>query len=159
MAGLDKEPRVLDCKTSDHEYLHKDFHGALCCGINYLDETYGQDATRQYLQQVGRTFFAPLAAALKQQGLWVLERHWKDVFTREGGKFSLNYEDDTLVLMVHECPAIAHLKKTNQLFTDRFCETTVVINETICGQAGYTCSCEYEPGKGRCVQKFWKNKE
>ncbi len=31
--------KVLDCKASDNEYLHKDFHGALCYAIKYLDST------------------------------------------------------------------------------------------------------------------------
>ena len=155
----ESKKQVLDCKASDHEYLHKDFHGALCYSIRYLDEHYGQDATREYLQQVGRTYFAPLTEALKKGGLSALEKHWRDVFGQEGGKFSLDYQDGKLILEVQECPAVAHLLKKGQLFTDRFCETTVVVNETICQQAGYRCSCEYEPGQGKCVQRFWPGEE
>ena len=157
-----KEPsekiKAIDCKASDNEYLHKDFHGALCYGIKYLDDNFGQDATTEYLKQVGKTYFAPLAAQLKKDGLQALENHWKKVFTKEGGKFKLYYQDHTLVLTVEKCPAIAHLKKIGQLFTNRFCESTIVINETICAEAGYRCSCQYQPGKGKCIQKFWKEK-
>ncbi len=151
--------RILDCKATDHEYLHKDFHGALCYGIKYLDDHLGPEATAEFLRQVGRSYYTPLSRQLKDEGLSALERHWRDVFTKEGGKFSLEFKDGVLTLTVHECPAIAHLKKINRLSTPRFCETTVVVNETICGEAGYKCSCQYEPGEGRCVQKFWKAKE
>ena len=159
MADKTNKVKVLDCKAADHEYLHKDFHGALCYAIDYLDRTYGSEATREYLEQVGKSFYAPLSTAIKQQGLSALEKHYRDVFTKESGKFSLNYEGDMLVLTVDECPAIAHLKKRNHFFTERFCETTVVVNQTICNQAGYMSSCKYEPGAGRCIQKFWKAKE
>ena len=153
------EIKVLDCKASDNEYLHKDFHGALCYSIKYLDDNFGTDATTEYLQQVGRTYFAPLSEAMKKKGLSVLEEHLQNIFTKEGGRFKLDYEDQMLVLTVEECPAVAHLKKIDQFFTERYCETTVIVNETICSEAGYCCSCKYEPGKGKCVQKFWKDKE
>ncbi len=159
MAKSNGKIRVLDRKASDSEYLHRDFHGVLCYSIKYLDENYGPEATRRYLQQVGETVYSPLIESLRREGLPALERHWRDVFTKESGRFELSYEGGTLVLTVYECPAIAHLKRVNQLFTERYCETTVVVNETICRRAGYRCSCEYERGEGRCVQRFWREKE
>ena len=151
-----KELKVLDCRASDHEYLHRDFHGALCYAIKYLDDNYGPEATASYLQQVGRSYYSPLIAQLKSDGLAALEKHLRHIFTTEAGKFDIEYQNGTLVLTVTECPAVAHLKKIKQLCTNRFCETTVVVNETICAEAGFRCSCAYEPGQGRCVQKFWK---
>lgn len=155
---MKKSPRVLDQKASDNEYLHRDFHGALAYALKYLDEHLGHAATTEFLQQVGRTCFAPLAQQLQQKGLPALEQHFRTIFEKEGGRFTFKYDGETLVLTVHECPAISHLKETNQLFTERFCETTVVVNETICQQAGYRATCRYEPGQGRCVQKFRKEK-
>ena len=152
----ENEYKVLECNSSDNQYLHKDFHGALCYAIKYLDETFGPEATCEYLRQVGRENFSPLIAALRQEGLIALERHFKHVFELEGGEAAFNRENDGLVISVSKCPAIAHLKTTGQLFTDRYCETTVNINSAICEAAGYQCSCEYKPGMGRCVQKFWR---
>jgi len=151
--------RILERNSSDNEYLHKDFHGALCYGIKYLDQTYGQDATAEYLQQVGRETFSPLIVALKKEGLIALERHFKHIFEIEDGQAEFKREDNCLVINVSKCPAIAHLKSTGQLFTDRYCETTVNVNLAICSAAGYQCSCEYKPGIGKCVQKFWKKED
>lgn len=150
---------VLDFKASENEYLHRDFHGALCYAIKYLDDTYGTAVTTEYLEQVGRTVYMPLIESLRSEGLGALERHWKEIFEKETGKFAVSYDNDTLVLKVTECPAISHLKKINQLFTSRYCQTTVVVNQTICKEAGFACSCAYEPGEGKCVQKFWQVKE
>ncbi len=159
MSNPARKLKVLDCQAGDHEYLHKDFHGALCYSIRYLDENLGPDATRSYLQDVGRQNYKALVRSLREDGLPALERHWRRIFTLEGGKFQLEYEGETLLLTVNDCPAITHLKSRGQLFTTRYCETTVVVNETICGQAGYFASCTYQPGEGKCVQKFWKRKE
>jgi len=155
---MKKSPRILDQKASDNEYLHRDFHGALAYALKYLDENFGPAATTEFLQQVGSTCFAPLSQQLRQEGLPALENHWRTIFEKEGGRFTLKYEGETLVLQVHECPAMAHLKQTQQLFTERFCESTVVVNETICQNAGFRATCAYEPGQGRCIQKFRKEK-
>jgi hypothetical protein len=151
--------KVLDRSASDNQYLHKDFHGALCYAIKYLDETYDHEATAEYLRQVGRENFSQLITTLKQDGLIALERHFKYIFDLEGGQAEFKLEDNCLVIKVSKCPAILHLKSTEQLFTGRYCETTVNVNTAICDAAGYQCSCEYEPGMGCCVQKFWRREE
>ncbi len=146
----------MEQKASDREYLHKDFHGALAYALFYLDKTFGEQATTEYLQQVGRTCYIPLIEQIKNEGLSALEKHLRSVFTLEGGRFTVHYEQNTLVMTVTECPAIAHLKKIGQFYSERYCESTRVVNETICQNAGYQCSCSYEPGQGKCTQKFWQ---
>ena len=157
MAQANPNVRVVERSASDNEYLHRDFHGAMCYVVRHLDETYGTDATEEYLRQVGATVYKPLSDQLRSEGLPALERHWRHVFDKEGGKYDLTYEGGTLVLTVEECPAVSHLRKRDQLLTERFCEATVVVNRAICEAAGYACSCEYVPGAGRCVQRFWRD--
>jgi hypothetical protein len=151
------ESKVMEQKAGDHEYLHKDFHGALAFAIKYLEETYGPHAVSEYLQQVADHCYAPLTAQLKEKGLVALADHF-GIYSREQGRVTVSHDDDMLILHVHECPAIAHLKKTGQLFSERYCETTVVVMDGVCRNAGYRSSCVYEPGQGRCVQKFWKER-
>ncbi len=152
----DKNKKVLECKASDNFYLHKDFHGALCYSIKYLEDKFGPEAVKEFLQQVGETYFAPLSEKLKQDGLAAIEKHFTEVMNLEQGEYTFSYEGEKLVLKVNKCPAVAHLKKIDFFFTDSFCESTAVVNDTICRNAGYRCSCEYEKGRGKCVQKFWK---
>jgi hypothetical protein len=151
-----KDIKVIDCKASDNTYLHQDFHGALCYAIKYLEDNYGTESVEQYLRQVARTYFKPLTDSLKANGLQAMENHWKDIFSREGGEFELGYQENALVLKVDVCPAVSHLKKRRLFYTDNFCLTTKIVNETICKDAGFCCSCDYNSGEGKCVQKFWK---
>ena len=148
--------RILELKASDNQYLHKDFHGALCYAIKYLDDMFGPDITSEYLQQVGRENFKPLIEELKKKGVVALEHHFKRIFELEGGHARFQCEKDKLTIEVSECPAISHLKSNGQLFTERYCETTANINHGICHSAGYECSCNYVAGEGKCVQRFWK---
>lgn len=153
---MGQEEKILDCKQSENEYLHMDFHGALCYAIKYLDDNFGEQATEEYLAQVGKTYFKPLSESLKKYGLTALETHWQSLFQKEGGEIKMYYQDDQLVLEVDQCPAVAHLKKIGMFFTERYCQSTVVVNRTICREAGYRCSCEYQSGEGKCMQKFWR---
>ena len=151
----DDRRRVLDCRASDNTYLHRDFHGALCFALKYLDDTFGEDATREYLEQVAQTVFAPLSDDLARRGLVALEEHWRGVFETEGGDWSLDADaEGALVLTVRDCPAVGHLKAIGQLHTSRFCEATRIVNAEICRRAGYEATCDYESGAGRCVQRF-----
>lgn len=60
---------VIDRRASDNEYLHKDFHGALSAGIEYLQKNYGTQAVRDYLRQFALAFYSPLKKALGKRGL------------------------------------------------------------------------------------------
>jgi len=148
------EKKVMDQRATDRDYLHKDFHGALADAIRYLDETYGHKATDEYLSQVGCICYAPLNDRMKREGLSALEKHLVSVFTREDGRFSIRWENGVLVLEVDQCPAVNHLVSTGRSFSPRFCQSTVHVNAAICRAAGYRAVCTYEPGQGRCVQRF-----
>ena len=136
--------------------VHKDFHGAFSYGIQFIMQRYGLEGLREYLNKLADTVYAPLVKALQSEGLIALRDHWDRIFTLEGGKYELREEGDVLVLDVHECPAIAHMKKHGYTIDPNFCEHTRILNEAICTRAGYQSSVEYDQEAGRCVQRFWK---
>jgi hypothetical protein len=137
--------------------VHKDFHGALSFGVQYLHENYGEQAMYDYLRSMARAVYKPLIEELKQDGLCALAAHWARIFTLEEGRFDLSFDADRLVLKVHECPAIHHMRAHEYRVADKFCETTRVVNEEICHAAGYECSTDYDQQDGSCVQVFWKS--
>jgi hypothetical protein len=138
--------------------VHKDFHGALSYGIQFLVDNYGMDGLKKYLRGLAKSVYAPLAKDLKEDGLCAIRKHYEDIFTLEGGKFEFREEDDTLVFDVKECPAIAHMKAQGYEISPHFCEHTRILNEAICNEAGYSSSVDYNQEEGRCVQRFWKEK-
>lgn len=136
--------------------VHKDFHGAMSYGIQFLTERYGWAEAEAYLRQMARTVYKPLIARLKARGLSALRDHWRRIFTLEGGRFALRRVGPVLELRVTRCPAIHHMKKKGYPIADRFCESTRIVNEEICRAAGYESSVEYDQARGKCVQRFWK---
>jgi len=137
--------------------VHKDFHGAMSYGLQYLYEKYGEKEMTLYLKRVAGNVYRPLIEELKIRGLPALEEHWGYIFTIEGADFEIGYgENDVLFLKVKKCPAIFHMREHNYQIADKYCEHCRILNEEICHSAGYECSVKYDQNKGSCVQKFWK---
>jgi len=103
--------QVMRRSAGDNEYRHRDFHGALSAGIEYLHEHYGDDAVREYLWQFARTFYAPLTEALRARGLVALEEHFRKVYDLEGGAAQFHRSEDELRIEVVACPAVTHVRK------------------------------------------------
>jgi len=40
--------------------IHKDFHGALSCGFEYLQEKHGRKALNEYLHKAGENIYKDL---------------------------------------------------------------------------------------------------
>jgi hypothetical protein len=136
--------------------VHKDFHGALSYGIQFLTEEYGREGAEEFLRGLAETVYAPLVKRLREEGIIALRDHWDEKFTEEGGAFSMRMEENALVLDVSLCPAVHHMKSHGYTIAPNYCEHTRLVNEAICAAAGYACSVEYDQDAGRCVQRFWK---
>ena len=143
--------------ASDNEYLHKDFHGALSAGIEYLHKNYGQQAVRDYLWQFADTFYSPLKAALKERGLMALKEHFEKTYRIEGGKVDFTISDDEMVMKVPFCPAVTHMREHGYPVASLFHETTKTVNEAICDGSDFAFELlEYGKQTGRSVQRFYR---
>ncbi len=150
---------VMRRKAGDNPYLHKDFHGALSEGIDYLHRHYGPEAVREYLRQFAAAFYAPLTQAVKERGLVALKEHFEKIYILEGGEYQLQFSDDEMILTVKACPAVTHMRKEGYPVAELFYETTKTVNETICEGTAFTAELvEYEPRTGRSVQRFFRKK-
>ena len=148
---------IMERRASDNEYLHKDFHGGLSAGIEYLHRNYGPQAVREYLQQFARSFYAPLRSALKQCGLTALKDHFEKMYRTEGGKIQITFSEDEMIMDVETCPAVMHMRGRGYSVAELFCETTKTVNEAICEGSDFAAELvEYDSQTGRSVQRFYR---
>lgn len=134
--------------------VHKDFHGALSFGLTFLRKRYNEDGVREFLSGLSATVYKPLVEGIQTRGLAALRDHWQEVFALEDGEIELQESEEELVLRVHRCPAIAHMQENNYAIAEHYCEHTRIVNEAVCGAAGYESEVAYDQQKGCCVQKF-----
>jgi len=148
---------VITRKASDNEYLHKDFHGALSAGIEYLHKNYGEQGVRDYLRQFALAFYSPLKKALNQRGLVAIKEHFEKIYKIEGGEIDISFSDDELILKVEACPAVMHMRKNEYPIAELFYETTKTVNEAICEGSEFDFELvKYDPQTGRSVQRFYR---
>lgn len=134
--------------------VHKDFHGALSYGLQFVEDHYGPEGLRSFLSGLAHTVYRALVEDLRTRGLPALEDHWRTVFDLEQGDYEMRIDEDALVLTVQRCPAVSHMNECGYAVADHFCEHTRVVNEAVCQAAGYAATVEYDQAAGRCVQRF-----
>jgi hypothetical protein len=148
---------VMRRKASDNQYLHKDFHGSLSCGIEYLRRHYGNEAVREYLRDFARDFYSPLTTDLKARGLIALKEYFEKMYKTEGGEIDTLLSADEFILKVHACPAVMHMRKNNYPVSPLFYETSKTVNETICEGTDFAAELvEYDEATGRSIQRFYR---
>ena len=148
---------VIHRTASDNVYLHKDFHGALSAGIEYLDQHFGEEAVRQYLRQFTVSYYAPLIEAIRQRGLAALGEHFAKVYKEEGAEARIRVTEDELFLEIDACPAVTHMRRHGYPVARLFHETTRTVNEALCQSTPFAAELlDYDHETGRSVQHFYR---
>jgi len=149
--------QVMTRHAADNVYLHKDFHGALSCGIEYLHRHFGAAAVRQYLRDFTLSYYAPLRTDLKKRGLVALKEHFEQLYRIEEGEAQIRLQGDTLTIRVKQCPAVAHMREHGYAVAELFHETTRTVNEALCEGTAFAAELlEYDPQTGAGVQRFYR---
>ncbi|MCX7795755.1 MAG: hypothetical protein N2380_04470 [bacterium] len=138
--------------------VHKDFHGALSCAFQFLEERYGKKDLQKFLERVGENCYLNLINEVKSNGLLALEEYWRRIFTLEEGIFEVERNNDSLTLKVKRCPAITHLKEVGYPIYKDFCIQTRIVNNIIARETNLICSVESNQEEACCIQKFWRAK-
>ena len=150
---------VMRRRASDNRYFHKDFHGAMSGGIEYLDRQYGEEAVRRYLRSFTRKFYAPLIKEIKDRGLIALKEHFEKIYAIEGGKIKIESSKDELILHVAACPAVMHMRKQKHHVARLFYETTKTVNEALCEGTPFSAQLSgYDEKTGHSVQRFYRRR-
>ena len=150
---------IMRRKASDNVYLHKDFHGALSNGIQFIHEKYGAEAVREYLRQFVEAYYVPLKSEIKRRGLAALKDHFEKMYRLEGGIVHLACSEDELCLEVEACPAVTHMREHGHKVAELFFETTKTVNEALCEGTPFAAEliC-YDETDGHSIQRFYRRK-
>lgn len=125
--------------AADNHYLHRDFHTSLSGGIDFLAEQYGGSALEAYLARIGREFYAPLIARIRQQGLSAVEAEFHRVYAQEEDcpdAYRARRLQYTLFIDVLYCPAVRHIRAIGAEVSPYFSATTSAVWRAICEGAG-----------------------
>lgn len=135
--------------------VHKDFHGVMSYLIKFIRDNHGEQHMETFFTRAAAYIYKPLIERIKKNNLIEMKKHLEKVFTMEGGKFDIDYENGEITFKVSRCPAIWHMKDHNNEIDKDFCKcSTEIVNKSIAKECGYNFSVEYDQGKGQCIQRF-----
>lgn len=150
---------IMDRRAADNEYLHKDFHGALSAGIEYLHKHYGPQAVRDYLVKFTKAYYAPLREKLQREGLSALKEHFERIYEIEGGQIEIEFSEEQMTLNVKSCPAVTHMRANGYPVAELFEETSKTVNEALCEGSEFCAELvEYDVQTGQSVQRFYRSR-
>lgn len=148
---------TMSRRSSDNEYLHKDFHGALSTGIEYIHDVFGADAVRDYLRQFTRTYYADLTEEIEIRGLAALRDYFEEIYAAEGGQINIDFSDDEMLVEVEAYPPIVHMREHGYAVACLFHETIGTVNEALCEATPFASEVvQYDEKTGHVVQRFYR---
>lgn len=129
-------------------------------GINatfrFIQDTYGSQALRQYWQDLGNRYFAPVSRLWSRRGLAGVADYWREFFTAEpGAEAVVTLASDHVIVNVKSCPAISHLRHCQREIMPDFCEHCYWVSSAI-GRSS-DISVVVKGGDGACVQEFFRS--
>lgn len=158
---IDEDTVIMDRKSADNEYFHRDFHSSMNMGIHYVGTNYGMEAVRDYLTRYTRNVYGPVFEDMKVRGLAALEAKIKDTYEKEKASDAVvtELDGDVLKVEVKYCPAVKHLRATEREVSPWYRYTTEVVMEVLAEAGGFAFIMEsYDEETGAAAYKFKKNK-
>jgi predicted ArsR family transcriptional regulator len=131
--------------------VHLDFHRITNATIAYLRETYGQAVLDEVFRRTARRVYRAIRGDLLRGDPEHLVEHWTYFLDRESGDYRLERTGGEIRLIVHRCPAVAHLKELGIAVDPAFCRQTQVMNAALAEGSAFAVTTDVL-GDGRCVQ-------
>jgi len=130
-----------------------DFYFAINATFRFIEQQFGREGLRQYWQDLGTGYYAPVTAAWKRGGLPAVADYWRAFFAAEpGGEARVEATPESVTLDVRVCPAIKHLRTHAREIVPCFCQHCYYVSEAVAAPAGVAV--RVEGGNGTCRQTF-----
>ncbi|MBR2635061.1 MAG: hypothetical protein IKD31_05730 [Clostridia bacterium] len=152
---------VMDIKSEDNKYLHRDFHFHGDLALRYLGENFGENGVRAFLRDYVKHYYAPQIEKIRTQGLSALREWIESVYRVEEAENSVSFEesDSSLCVSVSENPAVCYLRSTNCIPSPFFIEETRTLYATVADECNLSfVMAYYDEENGRTRFTFTKRK-
>ena len=150
-----KDAVVIDVRSEDNKYLHRDFHLLGDNAMKYCAEVYGDEALVGFVGSFTKNYYAPRIEKINAEGLAALEK-WlvrKYEIEEAGELLHTELSGESLTVTVDKCPAIAFMRTLGKEPSKYYIEQTRTVYRTLAAECGYEFALEYydENGAARFV--------
>ena len=136
---------LVDLKTEDNKYLHRDFHLLGDNAIKYCGDKYGTDAAKEFLVDYVKNYYAPRIKEVKAGGLRALSAWIEKVYETEEASELLHTEllGNKLTVTIDKSPVIEYMHSLGQEPSEYYIEETRTLYATIAAECGLSFELEY----------------
>lgn len=130
-----------------------DFYYGINATFRFILRRFGPDGWRRYLEEMGRGYFGPVNRSWREGGLPAIARYWRAFFAAEpGARVDVIEKTDRVEVVVHECPAIKHLRAGGREIVREYCQHCFILGQARAEAAGFTM--RLAGGNGSCRHTF-----
>lgn len=131
-----------------------DFYFAINATFRFIRDRFGMEGLQAYWSELGRNYYAPVAKAWREGGSGAVEEYWRAFSRAEpGSEVNVTEQSDHVMIEVHVCPAIRHLRENQREIVPCFCQHCFFVGDSLARQAGMAL--RVTGGNGSCRQKVY----
>lgn len=155
---IDGSKVVVDMKSEDNKYLHRDFHLSGNNALRYCGENFGDGAVINFLTDFTKCYYAPVIEKIKKEGLSAIQAWIEQTYEIEEASECLHTElsGDKLTVTIDKCPVIAYMRSLNQEPSKYYIEQTRTVYGTAAAECGYDFTLLYYTEDGSAQFTFSK---
>lgn len=152
----DATVEIIDMKTEDNKYLHRDFHLLGDNALKYCGDKYGDDVVYEFLTEYTKNYYSPQIDAFKKDGLGALKEWIEKVYEIEEASNVLRTElnNNSLTVVIDKSPVIEYMKSLNQKPSKYYIEETRTLYDVIAKESGFKFNLEYYKEDGATKFSF-----
>jgi hypothetical protein len=130
---------VIDLKTEDNKYLHRDFHLLGDNAIKYCAEKYGKGAEVEFLEEFTRGYFAPIIDRVRAEGLSAIEEWLFHIYDVEEASQLIHTElsENKLSVRIDRSPVIEYMHTLGKEPSEDYIEETRTVYRVIAEESGF----------------------
>lgn len=149
---------VIDMKTEDNKYLHRDFHLLSDNAIAYAGEKFGDNCAVDFLATYAKHYYSPQIEDIKARGLVALKEWIEKVYEIEEASEVLHTELDgeVLTVTIDKSPVIEYMHSLNQEPSRYYIEQTRTLYSAIADACDLGFNLEYYNEDGGTKFRFFK---
>ena len=134
--GADAE--VMDIKSEDNKYLHRDFHLLGDNAIKYCADKYGNGAEIEFLENFTRNYYSPVIERIKSEGLMAIKEWLERTYEVEEASELLHttLSENTLSVTIDRSPVIEYMHSLGKEPSEYYIEQTRTVYSTVASLAG-----------------------
>ncbi len=160
MAKDDGSVVVVDLKTEDNKYLHRDFHLLGDNALSYCGENFGDNAVKAFLTTYAQNYYSPQIKDIQAKGLVAIKDWIEKVYTIEEAIELIHFDlqETSLTVTIDKSPVIEYMHSLNQKPGKYYIEETRTLYEAIADACNYGFKLAYYNEDGGTQFTFFERK-